>query len=68
MMPGQFPSRKNPMLHYVQRLDALLFSLYTTLRIAGSGGWLGQIYSREDVGEERVTQAVAIVDQLPLAD
>ena len=32
---------------------------HSNLRIAGCSGWLGQIYSREDVGDERVTHAVA---------
>jgi hypothetical protein len=45
----------------------ILSSIYLSLRIAGCGGWLGQIHSREDVGEERVTLAEANVDQLPLA-
>ena len=59
--------------HFFGRLNLLMCVCHSwclqpmPLRIAGCGGWLGQIHSREDVGEERVTLAEANVDQLPLA-
>ena len=38
------------------------------MRFAGCGGWLGQIHSREDVGEEQVALAVACKRPISLTE
>ena len=62
---------------YVCRVQAVAFvsssccqclPVFVRVRFAGCGGWLGQIHSREDVGEEQVALAVACKRPISLTE